>query len=212
MAHFSFYRFWSLLSFSIKDNFYERKKWYLLFCVVVIVGLIFGMLIGIKTAGDASLDKLPDNIIADFLRGNCGLVSVVFARIFTILGLVVAILFCNINRFLSFLAFAILLHQSFCISITSAFLISLFGFGGVLNVIVVILPTKLLFLLGLILLSVISCEHTWRNYRSGGSIFCYEFFACQKSSFLCIGILLLVSIVLELILLPWLSTLLILAN
>ena len=92
------------------------------------------------------------------------------------------------------------------------FLISLFGFGGVLNVIVVILPTKLLFLLGLILLSVISCEHTGRNYRSGGSIFCYEFFACQKSSFLCIGILLLVSIVLELIFLPWLSTLLILAN
>lgn len=209
MAHFSFYRVFNSISFSIKDDFCEHKKWYLLFIIVLAVGIGFGLIAGINIADDASISKIPDHALRCFLKGDMSIFGVFCTRIISTIILLTIIFVCNIKPLLSFFTFALILYKSFCLGTIAALLVSIFKFGGFVNLIIVILPTQFICLGAMCLFAVICVAHNWQCRGFGGSILCTEFFIRHKFNLILIGILILIAILLELILLPILCNLLI---
>lgn len=211
MAHFSFFRFVSSLSFGIKDSFCEHKKWYIVFGILIGLGFVLGLIAGIKIAPDASISKIPDSVLSNFLKGDTSLIGVFFARIFNCLCLFALILLTNFKPFTCVLTFIIIIYKSFCLGTVCAFLIAIYKVGGFINVLFLIFPTQLLLICAMSLFAVVCVDYNFMCRNYGGSIFCADFFVQCKPHIVFAVIITLISILLELILLPWLSTLLIVA-
>ncbi len=209
MARFSFFRFWNNAQMGIRDDFCENKKWYTLLFLLVGIGIVCGLIAGIKIAPDVSVERIPDSFLRRFITGDISIWGLVFSRILVDLGLLLIIFVTNCRPFMCFISFVLLTYRAFCFGITSTILIAIFKVGGVLNVILVILPTQILLLLALIIFAVTCISYNFGCKVYGGSIFCAEFWERSHNTIYLSMLLIGIAIILEVLLLPWLSTFLI---
>ena len=209
MAHFSFYRSWSSFCYYLKDDFFENKRWYILVLALIGLGFLIGLIAGIRISPDASISKLPDSALQNYLEGNSGVFGVFCSRLFSILLIFPIILVTNIKPIGSVLTFMLILYKSFGLGTMCAFFIAIFNLGGFVNVIFLLLPTQLLFLSAIGLFAIACVSYNFRCRTYGGSILCKDFFLSSRVMIITALIIALSSVILEILLLPWLCALLI---
>ena len=175
MIKFDFKGAFCNLRFDIKDHFRKYKKYYFIFSIVLLIGLITGMLSGFKYGGDISIETFHDKVLVDFFCGRIGIFPMLLRRIFDFCILFFIIYLINLKRFLCFLNYIIITYQAYVLGINCAIFINLFNISGIINVFVVYLPCHLISLLALIGLATIFCSSCFNYKRFGENIFCSSF-------------------------------------
>lgn len=183
--------------------YFSQYKFVMLFSTIVLVlGAAFGVYTAIKYSGELELSNLSDAGLVDFLKGNKGTMGLFFPYMFTFLFYCSIIIFLNFKPILSVCSYLLLMVRGYLIGFDITVLIVLYGFAGVLNVIIVILPFELIVWLVLITISAIAIKRNLNLKKFGNS-------TCNKISnvnhiktycfFVAIGVL---SLLLKCFLLP----------
>ncbi len=211
MAQFSFFRFFGSATTGLRDDFCENKKWYIICFTLLILGLICGLVAGIKIAPDVSIDRIPDSFLRRFIEGDISVLGLFFARILVNLCFLAIIYTTNLRPFMCCISYILIAYRSFCFGLTCIILIAIFKVGGALNVLLVILPAQLLLLAAFVIWAVVCISYNFGCKIYGGSIFCAEFFSSCSRVLGFVLVLMAGSILWELLLLPWLSAFLIIS-
>jgi len=209
MAKSAFFRLWNLTKMSISDSFLENKKWFILSLVLVAFGLVGGLIAGIRIAPDVILERVPDSFLRRFIAGEISVLGLFFSRVLVTLGLFFIIFVTNCRPWLSCVSLIIIAYRAFCMGLTCTIVITIFKVGGVINVLLVLLPSQFLLLLGLVFFDVTCVSYNFGCRIYGGSIFCREFFTIHRVPIYFAIFLAFISILLEIMLLPWLVAFLI---
>lgn len=211
MFKISFYRLWQTTKLCLKDHFCLYKKWYMVFLSLAVVALIIGFIAGIRIATSTDISKISDSILLNYLEGDISIFGVFFSRLFSLIGLFILIWATNCKPFLSFLSVIVIIYKSFTLGSTCSVLIAIFNVSGVINVIFLVFPCQLLFLLLLIGWASVCMSYNFSCKQYGGSIFSQEFFCKERVTFsVFLGILFIVTLI-EAILMPWLSAILVIS-
>ncbi len=203
---YSFYRNLSTARCELSEHLALYKWWYIWLSVFVLIGFIIGLITGFTIAPDASIDNIPDSVFASFLARDISVFGVFFARVFSVLAILLIILLANIRPFLCFLNVLFLVYRGFIVGATFALLIVLFNVGGILNVIFIIIPSHFTILLCLISCSAVAMSYNLNSRIYGGGVCTKAFFCENKRYFMAIGTILFVAILYESLLIPWLTT------
>ncbi len=195
-----------IIRLEIKDHFSFYKKWYIIFGVLLCVGFIAGAIIVFSMRGNLSLAKVPEKIFVKFVQGELNVGSLFFARLFSVMGLCVMLWLSCLRPYLGLFSVALLIYRSFMLGVTSVILIILFNVSGFINVLLIIVPCYISSLCLLAVFYVICLNHCRVSKVYGGSVCSREFWCGNKKIFAVIGCLVLVCILLEVILLPLLSS------
>ncbi|MBQ7977305.1 MAG: hypothetical protein IJ301_01725 [Clostridia bacterium] len=207
-----FYRNISSAKIELVEHISRFKFWYILLGGLALLGVVIGIITGFSIAPDASVSKIPDSIFQNYLQDNTSIFGVFFARIFSIIAMLGIILVTNFRPFLCFLNMIFLIYRGFVVGATLSLLIVLFNVGGILNVVFIVIPCHFTILIGLVIWSVVCMGYNVGSHDYGGCVFSRDFVCTHKQS-LCVSLLIcFVAVVLEMLLLPWLTSAIIIGS
>lgn len=202
----SFYRNLSTARIELAEHFSRLKWWYILLAVFCIFGIIIGLITGFTIAPDATVSKIPDSILLKYIEGNVSIFGAFFSRFFSILAMLGIIFLSNCKPFLCIVNCIFLVYRGFVVGATASLLIILFNVGGILNVIFIVIPCHLTILLMLVSWSVICMSYNFATKDYGGCIISRDFFCNYRGTLIINCSVCLVAILLEALLLPWLTS------
>jgi len=208
----SFNREVEIAKFEIKDHFSFYKKWYVLLGILLLVGAIVGIVVGLSMKTNLTLAKVPEKLFVRFVQGELNVGSLFFMRIFSALGIAIVVWLCCLKSFLCPLGVALLVYRSFMLGVASVMLIALYNITGLINVLLVVVPCYFSLLFFLLTFLIVCINHCKLSKIYGGSVLSREFWCKNKKTLIIIGILSLVCVVLEIILLPILSSTLVIVK
>jgi len=128
----------------IVDHFNIHKKYYYFSIISFIVGLLIGLILSFTEYAYMSLLNSSDNIIFDYITGEASYLSIFYSRIKDICLCVLIIFILNITIYTSFLSYIFVGYQMCLLVLSCAALIIMYGFSGILNVILIMLPINIL--------------------------------------------------------------------
>lgn len=207
-----FYRNFSNAKLEIAEHFCHHKWWYLLVSIFALIGLIIGLVTGFTIAPDATVSKIPDSIYLNYIQGNVSIFGVFFSRIFSVLAVFGLILITNFRPFVCFLNLILLVYRGFVVGATLSLLIVLFNVGGILNVVFIVIPCHFVLLFCVIAWSAVCMCYNIGSKSYGGCVFSRDFMCAHKQSLCVISIICFVAILLESLLLPWLTSAIIIGS
>ena len=142
-------------------NFYRQNWVYIwLFLIISIIGIIMGISSVIKYIDSISKSNMTDTRFLDYLSGKISTFSLCmgyFARYFFVVT--IFIFLCS-EKFLSLMCYIIVLYMGYIAGINSAVISVVFGFSGIIHVILCYIP---FFIMEVLLLSVVFCTLVMRQ-------------------------------------------------
>ncbi len=143
--------------YNIKNNFSKYFSEYKLVLILATLFLLLGIGTGIFTAvryaGDLSLDNLSDSNLIEFLKGDKGTTGLIFPYLFSFCLFFGIIVFINFKPFMIGITYLALLIRGYLLGFDITILIILYGFAGIFNVFIIILPFDLIACLILLVVS-----------------------------------------------------------
>lgn len=209
---FDFYRNFSTAKIEIAEHFCDLKWWYICLAVFSILGIVIGMITGFTIAPDATVSKIPDSIFLNYIEGNVSIFGVFFSRVFSVLAMLGLIFLANCKPFLCVLNGIFLIYRGFVVGATTSLLIVLFNVGGILNVVFIVIPCHLILLLMLVSWSAVCMSYNFGTKVYGGCVISRDFFCNHKSAICCICSICFGAILIEALLLPWLTSAIIIGD
>lgn len=154
----------------------KLSKFFAEYKLVIIVSLLFllvgigtGIFTAVKYSGDIALDNLADANLVDFLKGNKGTMGLLFPYVFLFCVFSGVIIFVNFKPFMIGVSFLALIIRGYLLGFDITILIILYGFAGILNVFIIILPFDLLACFVLVLISSIAIKRNLNIKKFGFS-------------------------------------------
>lgn len=157
----SFIRKRAVVINTFKNFFYENRFYFLSLFGVFLLGFITGAFVAIKKCDFLSVDILEKFLIFKLLSGRIGCISYIIRKILFIFALGLLTYF--ISRFkIAIVLFLIeIFFLSYYLGLLIATIIILFGFGGILNSILIILPFEIMIFTTLIFYKIVQLR---KNY------------------------------------------------
>lgn len=159
------------VSFKFKNKlslFFAEYKFAILFSLIFLIfGACLGIFTAVKYSGEIELDNLADSNLVDFLKGDKGTMGLYFPYLFSFLLSISLIIFLNFKPFLIIVNAVVLVIRSYVFGFNITVLIILYGFAGIINVIIVIIPFELIIWLVLITMSAIAIKRN-KNIKQFG--------------------------------------------
>ena len=188
--------------YSIKDHFRCYKKYYIVFSIIIAIGIITGAMTAFKYVGELEISHLNDKILVEFLRGNIGWFRLFLDRVVVVAFTCVLLFLFNLKKWLSPLGVLLLLYKAYVVGLNSAILIMIFNVSGIINVFIVLLPCNIIILFAFMGLCAVLTSYCFRMARYGDSVLSSQFWACNGKTVCVFFCLMLLGIILELIFLP----------
>lgn len=188
----------------IVEHFYKYKMQYLILGVIVLSALIVGLIAGFKKVNEATLATLPDVTFGRYLQNTITLGQLFVSRLFSFVGILILIWLLHFNKWLGLLSVIILIYNAFVVGCTCAILMSLCKFG--VFIMLIYIPCHLLTLFCLIAFTAVCINFSFDTCNSGVGSLSKEFFDSIKFVLIAICLLQLVACILEILLLPWINS------
>ena len=170
--------------------FFNQYKIVILFsALMLILGLALGIYTTLKYSGEIELSNLSDIGFVEFLKGDKGVVGLFFSYMFKFLFCISIIIYLNFKPILSVCSYLLLIVRGYLIGFDLTAIILLYGFAGVLNVLIVIIPFELIVCMVLIAATAIATNRNFNLKRFGESSYCSRgCFNCSKTYLLLVVI------------------------
>lgn len=149
----------------------------------VFVGAIIGLIIVFSSGNFHLILSSKNKLLYSYINGSAELGGLFWSQLIKFLAPLVLIFICSLNFYSGLISFIFITYQAALFVLTSAALISLYGFSGVLNVLLVMLPVNLIYFLVLgyfVVLNFGRCLKA-KKYR----FFAYGF---DRNYFICLGV------------------------
>ncbi len=132
-----------VLGDKIKQHFKDNAYLYCLVIVFATVGIVIGIYLSVTGYRYTSLLSASDKNIFDYINGTASYTSIFYARLIDVFVCLLIILVFNLSIYTSFLSYIFLSYQMALIVLSSSAIISLYGFTGIINVVLFVLPINL---------------------------------------------------------------------
>lgn len=174
------------LRFSISKTLKENRAKFFLSIILSLIAISVGVFVAIRYNGE-SLSSLQEISLDDFKSGFVGSSSCFFSRTLSLFINVLILFALSFLPILFPLAELLIVYRAYLFGLNFALIFLLYGLGGSLTAIVVILPCQLLTLFALIMFYLIISKINSNCKKFGGT-------ECNRFVFLLVGFLLLVCI------------------
>lgn len=175
------------LRFSCVKAMKENRIKFIITLVLVLIAISAGVFVAIKNTANSSLSSLQEISLDDFASGFVGSSSAFFSRTLSLTINVLILFGVSFVPFLFPLAEVLIVYRSYLFGLNFALIFLLYGLGGSLTAIVVILPCQLLTLFILIMFYLVLSKINGNCKRYGGT-------DCNRFLFLLFGLLLLIAV------------------
>ena len=183
--HYKSHSFINGLRFSCVKAMKENRIKFILTLILVLIAISAGVFVAIKNTANSSLSSLQEISLDDFASGFVGSSSAFFSRTLSLTINVLILFGVSFVPFLFPLAEVLIVYRSYLFGLNFALIFLLYGLGGSLTAIVVILPCQLLTLFILIMFYLVLSKINGNCKRYGGT-------DCNRFLFLLFGLLLLI--------------------
>lgn len=185
--HYKSHSFINGLRFSCVKAMKENRVKFILTLILVLIAISAGVFVAIKNTANSSLSSLQEISLDDFASGFVGSSSAFFSRTLSLTINVLILFGVSFVPFLFPLAEVLIVYRSYLFGLNFALIFLLYGLGGSLTAIVVILPCQLLTLFILIMFYLVLSKINGNCKRYGGT-------DCNRFLFLLFGFLLLIAV------------------
>ncbi len=127
----------------VKEHFKNNLLAYILVIVVAVAGIVIGIYLSVTGYKYTSLLSSADKNMFDYITGSASYSSIFYARLLDAFICMLIILVFNLSIYTSFLSYIFLGYQMSLVVLSSSALITLYGFSGVINVILFVIPINL---------------------------------------------------------------------
>ncbi len=157
----------------IRHHFKKNSSYYFSFLVFALFGIVIGTIV--VCGGDSYIHILTSEskVLYGFINGTAGVSGIFWKKFLGFFVPILLVFLLSLNYYLSLTSFVIVTYQSALLIMSSAALISIYGFSGVLNVLFLLLPINLLYMALLIVFSVICISRSKQGAKS--KYFAYGF-------------------------------------
>ena len=185
--HYKSHSFINGLRFSCVKAMKENRIKFIITLILVLIATSAGVFVAIKNTANSSLSSLQEISLDDFASGFVGSSSAFFSRTLSLTINVLILFGVSFVPFLFPLAEVLIVYRSYLFGLNFALIFLLYGLGGSLTAIVVILPCQLLTLFILIMFYLVLSKINGNCKRYGGT-------DCNRFLFLLFGFLLLIAV------------------
>lgn len=144
----------SNLKYSFFDAIKESKKTCFLMFLLALVGILTGVFTAINYCNGATLANFSNFSLNKFLLGELATLELFFNRLLSYTAVVVIVSLTTFSVYLSPISFFLVAYRGYLLSLNVSIMVILYGIGGILAGIFVVLPCQLL---SLIIISLYSC-------------------------------------------------------
>lgn len=145
-----FKSFFSGISFSMQSAVKENRWKIVLSCLLAIAGIIFGVVVAVKTDVYGSFKAIQEINVSGFEKGFVASSSAFLSRTFSLLFNILLLTLCSFTVFTMPLAHLLLAYRAYLFGLNFALIFVFYGLGPMITAIVVILPCQLLTLFCLV--------------------------------------------------------------
>lgn len=172
------------LRFSCSRTLKENRGKFILTLILVIIAISAGIFVAIKHSNSESLSRLQEISLDDFKNGLVGSSSAFFSRMLSLSVNAIILFGVSFVPILFPIAEILIVYRGYLFGLNFALIFILYGLGGSLTAIVVILPCQLLTLFVLIMFYLILSKINGNCKRYGGT-------DCNRFLYLFFGLLIL---------------------
>ena len=172
------------LRFSCARTLKENRGKFLLTIILVLIAMFAGIFVAIKYSGSENLSRLQEISLDDFKSGLVGSYSAFFSRLLSLSVNAIILFGVSFVPFLFPIAEILIVYRGYLFGLNFALIFILYGLGGSLTAIVVILPCQLLTFFVLIMFYLILSKINGNRKRYGGT-------ECNRFLYLLFGLLIL---------------------
>lgn len=114
---------------------------------VLLVGFLTGIFTAIKYAGGSEILNFNDYGLSQFANGNIASSQLFFERLLSYTCFCLILLICSLASFLFPIGLFTIAFRAYLLGLNACLLVLLYGLGGILTSLVIILPAQLLMLM-----------------------------------------------------------------
>lgn len=172
------------LRFSCSRTLKENRGKFILTLILVIIAISAGIFVAIKHSNSESLSRLQEISLDDFKNGLVGSSSAFFSRMLSLSVNAIILFGVSFVPILFPIAEILIVYRGYLFGLNFALIFILYGLGGSLTAIVVILPCQLLTLFVLMMFYLILSKINGNCKRYGNT-------DCNRLLYLLFGLLVL---------------------
>ncbi len=162
-------------SYTIKSKtkkYISYNRYELLFLgLIFVVAVVTGIFTAVKGSRNISISNINDKSLIKFFKGNCGAFSFFFTRILKYLITLLAIFCLGKTRFCTIIFSIFLACMSYSLGLNCMVFMLLFGLGGTINAIIIIIPIRVCVLIVYIIAGCIAIKNSRRIKKYGTCCF-----------------------------------------
>lgn len=145
-------------SHDIKNHFKKNGNFYFGFLGAILVGILIGITVIISSDSYVNVLSSSSKVLYSYINGTAHMGVIFWRNLVSFIVPMLLIFILNLNLFSGLISYIIVAYQSAMLLITSSALILIYGLSGVLNVLLILLPINMLYILALVYFSVVCLE------------------------------------------------------
>ena len=156
-----------IIKSSAKKYFATHKTMFVFLSLLFLVALITGVFTGIKGADNISINNINDKTLIKYFKGDSGPFAFFITRLLKYIFAILFLFFCGKTRFCGVMVSCFIIFMSYSLGLNSTVFILLFGIGGMVNAIIVIIPVRIVVLALYIIMACLASKNSYiiKRYR-----------------------------------------------
>lgn len=142
------------LKYKIAEGFRSNKKTCFFIFIVALIGILTGVFTAINYCNGATLINFNDFSLCKYLSGELGSLELFFSRFFSYTVIILIVSLSSLSVFILPINFFLVAYRGYLLSLNVSIMVILYGVGGIMTGLLIILPCQLL---SLFLISVYIC-------------------------------------------------------
>lgn len=151
--------------FDIKEYLKSNLSIYISFLIVFLIGIIFGIINSISSENFLKVLTKDNKILYSFINGSVKIGSVFGKYLWKLILPLILIFILGLNFYSSLFSYLIVGYQSSVLMMSIFAIITTYGLSGVLNVLFIIVPINLVYMLALIVFAAENLKRSYKAYK-----------------------------------------------
>ncbi len=149
--------------YDIKEYLKKHSLVFISFLIIFLVGVLFGVINTLASDNYLKILTKDNKILYSFINGSIKAGSVFWKYLWSLVLPLLLIFLLGLNFYLCLFSYVLIAYQSSVFAMSVFAIISTYGFSGMLNVVFIILPINIVYILALILFA---SENLIRSYEA----------------------------------------------
>ena len=134
-------------STDIKRYIYSNRAYYIYFGMSFFIGLIVGIVLSLTNESFYELLSSNKKLVFSIMNGTADYLSIFWKCLFQVFIPLLILFLLSFNYYLGKLSYLFVLYQSASMVVSYSAIIGSFGFFGILNVLIIMIPVNLIYFL-----------------------------------------------------------------